>query len=331
MARMDSVGRTRFGAGGSSDEDTRDDVSGVRPRVPRRPERVGPYRVLGVLGEGGMGVVYLAERGTTRVAVKCLRGVPASASGALRRFEAEAFVQSALSHPNVVRVLDGDAGPEPYLVLELVEGPSLLALCSELGARGVHLPIDACLYVAERAARALAHAHALADEHGRSLEIVHRDVSPSNLLLTRDGGVKLTDFGLVRHRDRDWATTAGLALGKIGYMPPELLRGDEVDARADVYALGVVLWECLTGRVLVPRRSLFDAAERVVQGRHPAPSTWRPRVAPEIDALVARAISLDPDARPTAAALATALCVARRGRGRRTLERAVRGEGGASC
>ncbi|AKF05179.1 serine/threonine protein kinase [Sandaracinus amylolyticus] len=329
---MDSRGWPRFGACGSaggSAEDTRDEVSGVRPCMPRRPERVGPYRVLGVLGEGGMGVVYLAERGTTRVAVKCLRTAPGA--GARRRFEAEAFVQSALSHPNVVRVLDGDTGPEPYLVLELVEGPSLLALCSALGARGLRLPIDACLYVAERAARALAHAHALEDEHGRSLEIVHRDVSPSNLLLTREGSVKLTDFGLVRHRDRDWATTAGLALGKIGYMPPELLRGGEVDARADVYALGVVLWECLTGRVLVPRRSLFEAAERVVQGQHPAPSTWRPRVPTEVDALVARAISIDPDARPSAAGLASALCLARRGRGRRTLERAVRGEGGAAC
>ena len=291
-----------------------------------RDSSVGPYRLLRVLGTGGMGVVYLAERRRprARVALKCLTALSGTVERTAQRFAAEVYVHGALRHPNIVRMLDHGASPERYLAMEHVEGCSVLSLWSWLHARGEALPIAACLRIGERAAAALAHAHGRRDASGRTLGIVHRDVSPSNVLVSRCGGVKLIDFGLARHRDRDWATTAGMTLGKVGYMPPEMLLGREVDARSDVYSLGVLLWECLTGTHLTPRGSLLRAAEHIVAGNHPSPSASRSGVPAAVDALLARILSTEPDERPSALEVARTLRALRSRAGTTELARSVR-------
>lgn len=314
------------------------EISGVRPV--ERPSganpltHVGPYRLLALLGKGGMGVVYLAERTDgERVALKCIAGWARGGEHLARRFDSEAYVHRSMRHPNIVRVLDYGVDPERYLAMEHVDGVSVHTLSSWLDA----LPVAACIYLAERTAAALAYAHSLRDGRGRPLGIVHRDVSPSNLLVSTRGTVKLTDFGLARHEERTWQTTTGMPLGKMGYMPPELVLGERAGTPADVYSLGVVLWECLTGRYLVPRRNLLEAAERIVEGGHPVPSSLRRDIPPALDRIVARMLRAHPADRPSARAVARELAtLGDSALGRAELARAVRLTrratlGGAPC
>src|SRR5262245_3943721 len=222
--------------------------------------RLGPYEVLAPLGAGGMGEVYRARdtRLGREVAVKVLPQLAAGSPEALTRFEREARAVAALSHPHILAIHDfGREGDVVYSVTELLEGETLR---ERLEAAAVP-PRKAADYT-QQIARGLAAAH----DRG----IVHRDLKPDNVFLTRDGLVKILDFGLAVHADEEPAkaqslTESGTVVGTPGYMAPEQIRGKAVDQRADLFALGAILYEMLTGSRAFQRSSPVETMMSVLQ------------------------------------------------------------------
>lgn len=255
------------------------------------PASVGDrYDLTTELGRGGMASVHRAhDRVLDRpVAIKLLHAHLAQDPAFLARFRREAQAAAAFTHPNVVTVHDwGESTHGPYLVLQLVDGISLRDLLRERH----RLTAGQALAVLGPAAAGLGAAHAAG--------VVHRDVKPENILLGRDGSVRITDFGLARAAASATATFGSdVLVGSPHYLSPEAVRGEPLDARADVYALGVVLFECLTGRPPFEGDSPFATAVAHTSRSVPAPSALRPGLAPELDALVLAATSVHRDRRP---------------------------------
>jgi serine/threonine protein kinase len=261
----------------------------------------GPYRLAGRIGDGGMAEVLVAERIVDGAEQRC---VIKRVAPALRKdpeiaemFREEARVVRLLSHPNIVECLDaGTIDGVAYIAFELIEGMDLGRL---LGAYTVdRIPIGAALQIAISVARALDHAHRVASENGRPLQVVHRDVSPENVLIAWNGEVKLIDFGISKFRDRAHATRAGVLKGKLGYMAPEQLAAGVVDERTDIYQFGVVLVEMLAGQRLFAAESLARPRDlmqtRVLLERHLAAAAPPARL---VD-LVVRLCAPDPSERP---------------------------------
>jgi serine/threonine-protein kinase len=185
----------------------------------------------------------------------------------VRMFCAEARVHAALTHPNLVSVLDfGEASGELYLVMEYVDGVSLAEVMRAAAARKQSIALGPALYIAREVAAGLAYAHQYRDEDDAPLGVVHRDVAPTNILLGRAGEVKLTDFGIVRSSWSDVRTAPGELRGKLGYVSPEQALGQSVDARSDLFSLGVVLAEMLLGRPLIPGRSELEILKNLQHG-----------------------------------------------------------------
>jgi len=247
---------------------------------------IGRYRVLGELGRGAMGIVYEAADDLLGRPV-AIKTINMSADLAERadheaRFLQEAKAAGGLSHPNVVTVYD--VGREQnllYMAMELLDGEEL----RDVIARG-GLPLDTAVDVAAQVADGLAFAH----ERG----IVHRDVKPSNIMVLRGGTVKIMDFGIARVRTSDVKTQTGLRLGSPRYMAPEQLLGQSVDRRADIFALGVVLYEMLAGAAPFGGEDMQEVMFRVASFDPPAPSRINPAVPTVLDLVVARAIAKDP-------------------------------------
>ncbi|MEI8254567.1 MAG: protein kinase [Deltaproteobacteria bacterium] len=268
---------------------------------------LGGYTLVEPIGRGGMGEVWRAERigaGGVRRRAAVKRILPQFQGDAVlhERFIAEARINSRLEHPNIVQVLHFDITPEPYLVLEYVDGLSVADLLRR-GATGQgKLPLASALYIVAEAADALDYAHRRTDDDQRPLGIVHRDVSPPNILVSLDGAVKVNDFGVARAADNLVRTQAGLSVGKLVYMAPEQALGSAVDRRADVFALGVVLWELLTLRPLLPRNgSTASLLENLQRLQFTPPSALVSSIPPAIDAIVREALERDPAARTASA------------------------------
>jgi peptide/nickel transport system substrate-binding protein len=258
----------------------------------------GRYQLAGLLGAGGMARVHRAHdtRMGRTVAVKTLLPDLAGDPDARRRFAREAQAAGALNHPGIVtvhdqdEVRDGDA-VVPYLVMEFVEGGTL----SQLVRRQAYFAPERAVRIACDILDALAHAHS----HGT----VHRDVKPANVMVTTEGVVKVADFGIARVLDNDQRlTTTGSAIGTPSYMSPEQINGAEVDARSDVYAVGCVLTELLTGRPPFTDGNPINLMYWHVHTPPPAPSARNPRVPADLDALVLGALAKEPAARPYNAA-----------------------------
>lgn len=269
------------------------------------PGHVGPYRILEALGAGGMASVYRAERDGDQgfrkvVAIKRMHSHYRDDARLEQRFANEARTNARLTHANLVQVLDYGTVPERYLVMELVEGVTLAQLLTRLGARGERLPVAHTLAIVSQVAAALDYVHRRRGDDGQPLSIVHRDISPQNVLLSWDGDVKVSDFGLAKSADHEMMTTIGTRLGKISYMSPEQLDGIWVDARTDVWAIGVVLWECLTQQRLVPS-DLFHAAVQIRKGAFDPPSSRNPEVPAAIDAVTLHALRPPADQRLSSA------------------------------
>lgn len=218
-------------------------------------EDVG-YHVLGPIARGGMAEVVLAERigpggVRKRLAIKRLLPDVASDPELVSLLENEARIAVELDHPNVVSVFElGEADGELFIAMEFVRGWDLATIIDACAKRGADIPLPIALFVAREICRALEYAHEKTDDHGSRLGIVHRDVTPSNVLVSVDGLVKLADFGIARAAALARTTSSGSRRGKVPYLSPEQIAGDPVDARSDLYCLGIVLFGLLSGRPL---------------------------------------------------------------------------------
>jgi len=261
---------------------------------------VGKYRLIERLGEGGMAEVWRAEaRGAAgfrrQVALKTIRSSCAEDPHFVEMFVEEARLSARLDHPNIVATVDfGHAGGRWFLAMELVDGATLRACLRHLAASGRRLDGDLALHVAAELAAALDYAHSAVDDEGRPLRVIHRDVNPSNVLVSTHGAVKLSDFGIAKAAGRALQTEAGSLKGKIPYMSPEQAWGRALDGRSDVYALGLVLYELLTGRRALDGENEIDILERARRADVAPPG---PEVAPEEAAILARALAAAPDER----------------------------------
>jgi hypothetical protein len=275
---------------------------------------LGGYRILARLRAGAMGVLYLARRATPAgfsrpVAIKVIHDHLAQNKRFCRMFIDEAKLCARIDDPNVVRVEEfGQADGRYYLVMEYVHGASLAQTIAVLRKRG-KIPIDQAVAIAMQIAGGLHGAHEATDEEGVSLGIVHRDVSPHNVVLSYKGYVRVIDFGIAKARQVGGETKTGSLRGKLAYMPPEQARSARtVDRRADLYGVGLILWEMLTFR------RVFDADTDIAilnQIRDPdiiPPSVLAPAVPKALDDLVMRTLANDPAERPaTGVALQRAL------------------------
>ncbi|HEY4222881.1 MAG TPA: serine/threonine-protein kinase [Myxococcota bacterium] len=252
------------------------------------------YREVGLLAEGGMAIIAQAERddGCT-VVIKRVRPPFCFDAAFLRLFADEGAVHAALDHENIVRLLDrGEDEAGPFLVFEHVDGTDLGIVLEQQHK----IDVECALAVAVPLFRALSAAHDAVDENGQPLHVVHRDISPGNVLIACDGAVKLADFGVASFSLKNELTVAGEMKGKFAYMAPEQTRGERVGPRADLFSAGVVLWEALAGQRLFdgPTDADVVAAVRAVD----APAL---DVAPSLAALVASLLAKDQAARPESA------------------------------
>src|SRR5512142_736151 len=262
------------------------------------PNKLADFEVLRRLGVGGMAEVFLAKKRGAEGTYKLLvlkRILPQF--GSSRRFRTmfaeEAQLATRLNHPNIVQVYEfQDYGEEGQLLsMEYVEGPDLRRVMR--ATRAKHKRVGACVsaYIIGEVAKGLHYAHERKDERGNPMAIVHRDVSPQNILVSFDGGVKIADFGIASANL--FREEPGVLKGKTGYMSPEQARGEHVDRRTDIYSLGVVFHELLTGRHLHGAAEGQELLEAVRSGQVEPPSMYVRDVPPQLDAIVMRATARD--------------------------------------
>ncbi len=240
---------------------------------------VGPYRIEEEVGRGGMATVYRAIRTSTHgtdqvVAVKVLDAELANDPHHVDTFHAEAELSQRLGHRTLVPVLDhGTAEGVHFMVMEFIEGETLSALRRRYGRRAKGFPLGHALYVLAEVLDGLQYAHELRDAEGRPEHLVHRDVSPRNILVTRTGAVRLLDFGIARFESRPGTTQVGLVKGTVPYMAPEQAVAAPLDRRADIFAVGVILHELVTGETVV-EDGTTDAQRHALAGLKLTPQ-WK--------------------------------------------------------
>lgn len=281
------------------------------PRVVKPGLRLGNYELLCPLAQGGMAIVWLARRAGSYaeplVVVKLLLPQYALDADFHEMFVDEARIALGIKHPNVASILETAASDEdPYIVMEYIDGESLARLAEVTRKAGVAIPTGVALRLVADAAAGLHAAHELSSD-GASLHVVHRDVSPQNILLRSDGSAAVIDFGIAKARDRlAEETRAGDLKGKVRYMAPEQALGRPVDRRVDVWALGAVLYELFAGRGPFDGGSDIAALQRLIRGERPAEL---PAHVPEpVRAVIGQALSHDRERRfSTASALSRAL------------------------
>jgi len=265
------------------------------------PIRFGRFLLVDRVAVGGMAEVFAAVRpGDPRgraYAVKRMLPTLAEDEDLVRMFLDEARLQVQLDHPGIVPVHElGRIDSRYYMVMDYVAGRDLRALVDRARAEGERLPVALAAHVAWRVADALDHAHRRRDAKGAELRIVHRDVSPANVLVGFDGVARIIDFGVAQAAGRRGARPDVLR-GKFGYMSPEMVRGLPVDRRSDVFSLGVVLHEVLAGERLFTGPSELAVMEKVRACEVRPPSARNPAVPPALDAVVLRALAREPEAR----------------------------------
>ena len=264
-------------------------------------DRLGAYEILEHLRAGGMASLYRARRvgaaGFARdVAIKVVHPHLALDPTFTRMFVDEALLAARIQHANVVQVEElGKHSSTYFLVMALVRGHSLAQLKARLEERGERLSSELCVQIAVAVADGLHAAHETRDEHGALLGVVHRDVSPQNILVGDDGHVLLIDFGIAKARGRMRETASGEVRGKVRYMAPEQARGEPLDRRADVFALGLVVWELLAGR-----RYFGELSDTEVLAKLGRPLELPSVGDAKLDAVLARALAYDASAYPSA-------------------------------
>jgi len=261
---------------------------------------LGPYLLGDRLGMGGMAEVYVAQRAgprgfAKRFAVKRILPELAQDARFVAMFCDEARICAALCHPNIVQVVDfGEANGELFMAMEFVDGVSLARMLRSVSARRERFPRTIALHIAHEVLRGLAFAHEAQDEHGRPLGIVHRDVSPGNVLIGRAGDVKLGDFGIVRSEFVDRRTYPGELKGKVGYMSPEQVMGTDVDPRSDLFTVGIILAEMLLARPLFSGQNEFEILTNIYEANLSVLDRHAAELAPILCDTLRQALSRDP-------------------------------------
>ena len=272
--------------------------------------RIGRYEVLARLATGGMAEILLGRvhgpSGFERaVVIKRILPQYAELPSFVSMFLDEARIAARIHHPNVVQVHElGEEDGELFLVMEYLQGESSASLMRRMSALGKPIGAALCAHIIAEACAGLHAAHELKDARGNSVNLVHRDISPQNLFVTYDGGVKVLDFGIAKAADRISQTEAGTLKGKFEYMSPEQAEGLSLDRRSDIFALGVVLYELSTGRRLFKRGTAVESLRAVREGHVMAPSQVIEGYPPRLEEICLKALSHAPEDRyPTAAAM----------------------------
>jgi serine/threonine-protein kinase len=272
------------------------------------------YHLLEKLESGGMAEVFLGEATSVqgfkkRVAIKRVLPHLASHTNFIGMFLDEARLGARLTHANIVSVFDiGKSDNSFFIVMEFVDGTNLKKIMEALRAKGERFPLKDVIYIAMETCRGLSYAHELLDDDGHPVDLVHRDVSPPNILVSKRGEVKVTDFGLAKARTQLERTDPGVVKGKFSYLSPEVATGQDVDERADIFALGVCIWEMLAGRRLFLGNTDYETVQAVSNADVPSLVGVHPEVDPQFEAVVLKALARDPaDRFPTARDLGDAL------------------------
>ena len=290
-----------------------DDAKVVAASTPAlKPERFGRYVLLDRIGAGGMAEVYRAvmpgAQGFRQTfVVKRILAERSRATDFVDMFVQEARIGSLLSHPNIVQVFDfGNVGGDYFLAMEYLRGRDVQALMRQLRRQNLLCPVPVAAFIAHEVAVCLGYAHDLVAADGKRLNIVHRDVSPSNIMCLRTGGVKLLDFGIAKAAGENTENTEqGLFKGKLAYVAPERIKNEAIDGGVDIFGLGVVLWEMLAGKRLFRGKSELETLNNVLEKPVPPPSSVRPDVPASLDAVVMKALARNRNVRyPTGQAMA---------------------------
>ncbi len=271
-------------------------------------KKFGKYFLLDRIGEGGMAEIFrarLASPGSSGrfVVIKRIQGAYSNNNEFVQMFRGEVQVTMRFTHPNIVQLYEsGEENGQQFIAMELVEGRNVRQILSKISQKQQRVPVPASCHMIEQAAAGLNYAHAFKDRiTGEPLNVVHRDVSPQNILVSYDGNIKVIDFGIAKAATNGDATRAGVIKGKLSYLSPEQVMGESLDGRSDLFALGIVLWELLTGKRLFVAEGdnefqvlkMIESCNSYVK----APSTYNPEVPKELDALVLQALSRDPKKR----------------------------------
>jgi serine/threonine protein kinase len=257
-------------------------------------ERFGPYTVYECLGAGGMATVHRASipigAGVVReVALKRL--LPQLADD--RQFN-EAKLAAQLDHPNIVHILElGKEEGTYFIAMELVRGATLVSLMKAGGRAKVSTPIGVVVALVAELCDALHYANRGRGVYGQALNIVHRDLTPSNLIITDEGRIKIIDFGVAKAMSGKFMTNTGMVKGKLGYMSVEALSGTSIDARTDLFSLGVIAWELIAGRRLFRGQNEYELITKVRKGDVGPPSAHNASCPPELDAIILKALARD--------------------------------------
>src|SRR3954465_16088230 len=273
-------------------------VTALRGSSAQMEGTFGRYRLLGLLGEGGMGRLYIAERRGVRgfvkiVALKLILPHLADSAQLRDMFLNEARIAARLEHPNIVATYElGEVEGKYFISMEYLPGEDLSAVIGRCQGQQT-IPLEIAARLAQQVAKGLHYAHDVRDGQGRLVGLVHRDVNPRNIFVTYHGGVKLLDFGMVRNPAGP-QSVPGVFKGKYGYCAPEQLDGGRIDRRTDVFCLGIVLWECLTGARLFDVGTDVETIDAVRSRRIERPGALRPEVPGRLDEIVMRALARQP-------------------------------------
>jgi eukaryotic-like serine/threonine-protein kinase len=266
-------------------------------------ESFGKYTLIERVAVGGMAEIYKAKTtgmsGFERVvAIKRLHHHLSQDAELAQMLVDEAKIAVLLNHPNVGQVFDlGQVNGLYFMVMEYIDGPDLHRVLRKMREQQLYCPIPLALHIIAEACAGLDFAHNIHGHDGHPLQLVHRDVSPQNIMLTTSGEVKLVDFGIAKARLRMMETQAGIIKGKFYYMAPEQAYGQRLDARTDVFAIGMVLYEALVGRAAYEDSDDVSLLKRARSGEYPAPTALRPDLDPALEAIVVRALQREPQHR----------------------------------
>lgn len=269
-------------------------------KTPGEGRKLGRYELLFLLGQGGMGEVHLARlKGTAGFEKLCIvKTVLPSLMGDrsfIDRFHHEGRVLVQLTHSNIAQVYDmGEADGSLYMAIEYVSGVDLSRVETRVERQQLVMPVPVALYIGQQLTEALGYAHRKVGPDGAGLGIVHRDVSPQNVMVSYEGEVKVIDFGLAKSSARSKHTLPSTVMGKLGYMSPEQALAQPVDHRSDIFSAGIVIWELLAGRPMYPSGTVSEMVAIMARAEVPRLSDVRPDIAPQLEQVVMRALAREP-------------------------------------